>query len=669
MRVVALVAALSTCIAASSSCAAPSTNATNTTLDLASECGSWEIEPTLALERPSWCASLCGCSCTVPIVGVGVGVGVGGVVYAAWRRVYWDGPSEAAESGAQITDDDARDAAGALVQIGGDGDGGQMDATGAFEAAAALLEIRGSRGADVSSFSLDSASQMAEERRGLGQGPVEAHVAVGRSVISGTATTVGNLARALEPQMARLGFRESGFFLTLRDGTVLPEGTPLSELEGRGVFQARLGQAPYFPPPEGDPAAPEAHPAAPEARPPPQTPQNNNAPSTKPPKKASKAKRAAKKPTGTGDKPTSNAGDGGTSQSGRVRTKSRKARESTEEPEATHGTTQGTKRKPRTVERKVKKRRLFWTWEEVQRASVPADFDPADDGALNWWYDKSQASWHVRPSARHSAYVGSPRQRANAKRPKAGDPGYVGSAQQRADAKVPKVGDPGYEGSARQANTKKWNGRTCSKSGTELLAGLCPCGARSCGSLLELKLSASMLGRKVSDVPSSFSAPSLSGFVANVVHQMLDAALPHGLPTRAFAKYDIDHIMPRTKFPGLKEDVAEAYRSSTISPLIRAAAHVSNLQLLFSQLNQHVKRAKFPAAALAELVEYRKLFFEDDAELAKAVMDLTKLTARSINDILESLKHRACQPGAWFLGCGPRPSPDEIKKLVEKHRA
>jgi len=646
MRVVALVAALSTCIAASSSCAAPSTNATNTTLDLASECGSWEIEPTLALERPSWCASLCGCSCTVPIVGVGVGVGVGGVVYAAWRRVYWDGPSEAAESGAQITDDDARDAAGALVQIGGDGDGGQMDATGAFEAAAALLEIRGSRGADVSSFSLDSASQMAEERRGLGQGPVEAHVAVGRSVISGTATTVGNLARALEPQMARLGFRESGFFLTLRDGTVLPEGTPLSELEGRGVFQARLGQAPYFPPPEGDPAAPEAHPAAPEARPPPQTPQNNNAPSTKPPKKASKAKRAAKKPTGTGDKPTSNAGDGGTSQSGRVRTKSRKARESTEEPEATHGT----KRKWRTVERKVTKRRFFWTVEEVQRASVPADFDPADDGALCWFSQKdSKFGFAVRPGARHSA--------------------YEGSSQQRADAKVPKVGDPGYEGSARQARTKKWNARTCSKSGTELLAGLCHCGARSCGSLLELKLSASILGRKLSDVPSSFSSPSLSGFVANVVHQMLDAALPHGLPTRAFAKYDIDHIMPRTKFPGLKEDVAEAYRSSTISPLIRAAAHVSNLQLLFSQLNQHVKRAKFPAAALAELVEYRKLFFEDDAELAKAVMDLTKLTARSINDILESLKHRACQPGAWFLGCGPRPSPDEIKKLVEKHRA
>ena len=280
--VVALVAALSTCIAASSSCAAPSTNATNTTLDLASECGSWEIEPTLALERPSWCASLCGCSCTVPIVGVGVGVG--GVVYAAWRRVYWDGPSEAADSEAQITDDDARDAAGALVQIGGDGDGGQMDGTGGFEAAAALLQMRGSRGADVSSFSLDSASQVADDRRGLGQGPVEAHVAVGRSVISGTARTVGELARAIEPQMARWhpGSRESGFFLTLRDGTVLPEGTPLSELEGRGVFQARLGQAPYFAP-EGDPAAPEAHPAAPEARPPPQTPQNNNAPSTKPP--------------------------------------------------------------------------------------------------------------------------------------------------------------------------------------------------------------------------------------------------------------------------------------------------------------------------------------------------------------------------------------------------
>ena len=319
MRVVALVAALSTCIAASSSCAAPSTNATNTTLDLASECGSWEIEPTLALERPSWCASLCGCSCTVPIVGVGVGVG--GVVYAARRWVYWDGPSEPAESGAQITDDDARDAAGALVQIGGDGDGGQMDATGAFEAAAALLEIRGSRGADVSSFSLDSASQMPDDRRGLAQRPVEAHVAVGRSVISGTATTVGNLARALEPQMARLGFRESGFFLTLRDGTVLPEGTPLSELNHLGLLQARLGQAPYFPPPEGDPAAPEAHPAAPEARPPPQTPQNNNAPSTKPPKKAPKAKRAAKRPTGTLAKPTSNAGDGGTSRSGRVRTK------------------------------------------------------------------------------------------------------------------------------------------------------------------------------------------------------------------------------------------------------------------------------------------------------------------------------------------------------------
>jgi hypothetical protein len=46
-------------------------------------------------------------------------------------------------------------------------------------------------------------------------------------------------------------------------------------------------------------------------------------------------------------------------------------------------------------------------------------------------------------------------------------------------AERPKVGDPGYEGSARQANTKKWNSRTCSKSGTELLAGLCPCGARS----------------------------------------------------------------------------------------------------------------------------------------------------------------------------------------------
>ena len=647
MRVVALVAALSTCIAASSSCAAPSTNATNTTLDLASECGSWEIEPTLALERPSWCASLCGCSCTVPIVGVGVGVGVGGVVYAAWRWVYWDGPSEPAESGAQITDDDARDAAGTLVQLGGDGDGGQMDGTGHFEAAAALLEIRGSRGADVSSFSLDSASQMAEERRGLGQGPVEAHVAVGRSVISGTATTVGNLARALEPQMARLGFRESGFFLTLRDGTVLPEGTPLSELNHLGLLQARLGQAPYFPPPEGDPAVPEAHPAAPEARPPPAPPQNNNAPSTKRPKKAPKAKRAAKTPTGTLAKPTSNAGDGGTSRSGRVRTKSQKARESTEEPEATHGTTHGTKRKRRTVERKVKKRFLLWFVDEVQRASVPADFDPADDEALNWWYDKSQSSWYVRPSARHSA--------------------FEGSSRQRAEAKIPKVGDPGYEGSSRQRGTKKYNSRTCSKSGTELLAGLCPCGARSCGSLLELKLSASMLGRKMSAVPSSFSAPSLSGFVANVVHQMLDAALPHGLPTRAFAKYDIDHIMPRTEFPGLKEDVAEAYRTNTISPLIRAAAHVSNLQLLFSRLNQHVKKAKFPAAALAELVEYRKLFFEDDAELAKAVMDLTKLTARSISDILESLKHRACQPGAWFLGCGPRPSADEIKKLVEKH--
>ena len=64
-------------------------------------------------------------------------------------------------------------------------------------------------------------------------------------------------SRSCRPDHADDG---SGFFLTRGDGTVLPEGTPLSEVSHLGVFQARLGQAPYFPP-EGDPAAPEAHPA------------------------------------------------------------------------------------------------------------------------------------------------------------------------------------------------------------------------------------------------------------------------------------------------------------------------------------------------------------------------------------------------------------------------
>ena len=41
------------------------------------------------------------------------------------------------------------------------------------------------------------------------------------------------------------------------------------------------------------------------------------------------------------------------------------------------------------VERTVKKRRFWWTVEEVQRGSVPAHYDPAEDEALVWWRDKS----------------------------------------------------------------------------------------------------------------------------------------------------------------------------------------------------------------------------------------------------------------------------------------
>ena len=50
------------------------------------------------------------------------------------------------------------------------------------------------------------------------------------------------------------------------------------------------------------------------------------------------------------------------------------------------------------------------------------------------------------------------------------------SRGQRADARVPKVGEPGYEGPSRQKGTQKWDSRTCSNSGTEVVAFLCPPG-------------------------------------------------------------------------------------------------------------------------------------------------------------------------------------------------
>lgn len=51
------------------------------------------------------------------------------------------------------------------LQLGGDIDGAPMDGPGAIEAAAALLDMRGSRGTGVSSFPLDS--HLHNDRRGF----------------------------------------------------------------------------------------------------------------------------------------------------------------------------------------------------------------------------------------------------------------------------------------------------------------------------------------------------------------------------------------------------------------------------------------------------------------------------------------------------------------------
>ena len=87
----------------------------------------------------------------------------------------------------------------------------------------------------------------------------------------------------------------------------------------------------------------------------------------------------------------------------------------------------------------------------------------------------------------------------------------------------------------------------------------------------------------------AFDAPSLCGFASDLVHDMLEAGLPHGLPSRAICRYDHDHVQPRAKFDGYKDDVAAVFEGGPVTTLLAAMHHVSNLQLLFADLNRKIK--------------------------------------------------------------------------------
>ena len=177
-----------------------------------------------------------------------------------------------------------------------------------------------------------------------------------------------------------------------------------------------------------------------------------------------------------------------------------------------------------------------------------------------------------------------------------------------------------------------------------------------------------MFGAQYKDVPASFDAPSLCGFASSLVHDMLEAGLPHGLPSRAICRYDHDHVQPRAKFDGYKDDVAAVFEGGPVTTLLAAMHHVSNLQLLFADLNRKIKKDKFPAAALLELYEYRLIFFEDDPALRSPLINVAAFTLRQVDDIFAALRARAAKPGAWFLGCGSRPTAAAIKKLIKKHQ-
>ena len=75
----------------------------------------------------------------------------------------------------------------------------------------------------------------------------------------------------------------------------------------------------------------------------------------------------------------------------------------------------------------------------------------------------------------------------------------------------------------------------------------------------------------------AFDAPSLCGFASDLVHDMLKAGRPHGLPSRAICRYDHGHIRPRQLFhgSGYKDDVCRRGlrgRRRHLPPLLCAAS-------------------------------------------------------------------------------------------------